>query len=111
MSESHRKPFVHKYLGRAGRAEFAVSPYAAMLYDNKNFFKIVLDICRYYGRVESMSKRKKNMVLKLNVRPVWAIGTGHNPHQSGSGQHDNSPKRLRTRGDKNRRAIGEGWWS
>jgi hypothetical protein len=56
-----------------------------------------------------MSKRKKNMVLVLNVRQVWEIGKGHNPHLGGSGKHDNRPKRLRTRGANNRKAIGDGW--
>ena len=56
-----------------------------------------------------MSKRKKNMVLSLNVRPVWELGKGHNSHLGGSGQHDNRPKRLRTRGDRNRKAVGDGW--
>ena len=56
-----------------------------------------------------MSKRKKSMVLTLNVRPLWELGKGHNDHRSGSGQHDNRPKRLRTRGANNRKAIGEGW--
>lgn len=56
-----------------------------------------------------MSKRKKNIVLTLSVRPVWELGKGHNDHRSGGGQHDNRPKRLRTRGANNRRAVGEGW--
>jgi hypothetical protein len=56
-----------------------------------------------------MSKRKKNIVLSLNVRPVWELGKGHSCHLSGGGQHDNRPKKLRTRGDKNRNAIGDGW--
>jgi hypothetical protein len=56
-----------------------------------------------------MSKRKKNTVVVLNVRPIWEIGKGHHSHQSGSGQHDNRPKRLRTRGDKNRKAMNDGW--
>jgi hypothetical protein len=56
-----------------------------------------------------MGKRRKNMVVKLNIKAVWKIGTGHHVHQSGSGQHDNRPKRLRTRGDKNRKAMNDGW--
>jgi hypothetical protein len=56
-----------------------------------------------------MSKRKKNIVVKLNVRPLWEIGNGHNSHISGSGQHDHQPKRLRTRAAIKRHAMSEGW--
>ena len=56
-----------------------------------------------------MSNRKKNIVVKLSVRPLWELGHGHNDHRSGGGHHDNRPKRLRTRGSKNRKAIGDGW--
>lgn len=56
-----------------------------------------------------MNKRKKKIVLSLNIRPLWELGKGHNPHKSGSGQHDNRPKRLRTRGAKNRKALNDGW--
>lgn len=56
-----------------------------------------------------MSKRKQNIVLQLNVRPIWALSTGHAEHKSGSGQHDNRPKRLRTRNANNRKAISDGW--
>lgn len=51
----------------------------------------------------------KNDKIKLDVKPIWKIGKGHNVHQSGSGQHDNRPKRLRTRGSRNRQALGDGW--
>lgn len=54
-----------------------------------------------------MSKRKKYGSIKLSLRPVWEVSKGHNDHMSGSGQHDNRPKRLRTRGDANRKAIGD----
>jgi hypothetical protein len=56
-----------------------------------------------------MSKKKKTIVIPLNVRPLWELGKGHNPHRSGSGQHNNATKRLRTRGAKNRQAIKDGW--
>lgn len=49
----------------------------------------------------------KKQKIKLEVRPIWAIGKGHNAHNSGSGQHDNRPKRLRTRGDRNRQAMND----
>ena len=56
-----------------------------------------------------MSKRKNKILVKLSVRPVWEMGKGHNSHLSGSGNHDNRPKRLRTRGSNNRHSIGDGW--
>lgn len=56
-----------------------------------------------------MSKRRKNMVVKLNVRPLWKIGHGHDEHISGSGQHDHRPKRLRTRAAVKRHAMNDGW--
>ena len=40
---------------------------------------------------------KKNIKIKINVKPIWKIGMGHNDHISGSGKHDNRPKRERTR--------------
>ena len=54
-----------------------------------------------------MSKRnsKKTIVLKLNLKPFWELSKGHHDHMSGSGTHDNRPKRERTRGDANRKAI------
>lgn len=52
-----------------------------------------------------MSKRKKNFTITLNVRNFWEIGKGHMSHLSGSGTHDSRPKRQRTRGDSNRKAI------
>lgn len=51
----------------------------------------------------------KKIKIKLEVRPIWAIGKGHNNHLSGGGQHDSRPKRQRTRGDQKRRAVGDGW--
>jgi hypothetical protein len=40
---------------------------------------------------------KKNIKIKINVKPIWKIGMGHNDHISGSGKHDSRPKRGRTR--------------
>lgn len=54
-------------------------------------------------------KKKKKIVLQLNVKPLWMIGTGHHGHISGSGEHDSRTKRLRTRGANNRKAISDGW--
>jgi hypothetical protein len=40
---------------------------------------------------------KKNVKIKIDVKPIWQIGKGHNEHLTGSGKHDNRPKRTRTR--------------
>ena len=52
----------------------------------------------------------KKQKIKLNVKPIWAIGKGHNSHLSGGGQHDSRPKRLRTRQAANRQALKD-WQS
>jgi len=53
-----------------------------------------------------MSKRnKKYDSIHLNVKPIWEVGRGHANHISGSGSHDNRPKRGRTRGDQKRRVM------
>lgn len=50
----------------------------------------------------------KNTTIKLNVRPIWQIGKGHNPHRSGAGTHgDRRSRRVRTRGAAARRAMGD----
>lgn len=49
----------------------------------------------------------KNNKIKINTKKIWQIGKGHNNHLSGSGEHDNRPNRQRTRGDINRKIIGE----
>lgn len=53
-------------------------------------------------------EKKKGIVLTLTVRPIWAIGKGHNSHRGGGGSHDNRPKRERTRQSQERRSM-EGW--
>jgi hypothetical protein len=50
---------------------------------------------------------KKYGSISVESKPIWKIGKGHNGHVGGSGTHDNRPKRLRTRGNANRRAIGD----
>ena len=53
-----------------------------------------------------MRKRnKKYGSITLDVKPFWAVGKGHSSHISGSGTHDNRPKRNRTRSDQKRRAM------
>lgn len=53
--------------------------------------------------------RRKNKRLKLDVetKPVWKASKGHSEHRSGSGSHNNKPKRLRTRNAQNREALRE----
>jgi hypothetical protein len=43
--------------------------------------------------------------VKINPRKIWQLPKGHSQHQSGSGEHDNRPKRLRTRQAKNTQAM------
>lgn len=48
------------------------------------------------------------MKVRLNIRPVWAIGKGHNAHRGGAGVHgDRRTRRLRTRQAATRRAVEE----
>lgn len=56
-----------------------------------------------------MSKRnsKKTIRFTLNLKRVWELPRGHEDHLSGTGAHDNRPKRERTRSASNRKAIGE----
>lgn len=35
--------------------------------------------------------------IKIKVRKPWEVSKGHSEYKSGSGQHDNRPKRKRTR--------------
>ena len=54
-----------------------------------------------------MSKRnsKKTITISLNLKRVWELPRGHEDHLTGTGIHDNRPKRLRTRNAANRKAI------
>lgn len=54
-----------------------------------------------------MSKRhsKKTIIINLNLKKVWELPRGHEDHLTGTGVHDNRPKRLRTRAAANRKAI------
>jgi hypothetical protein len=51
-----------------------------------------------------MSKYGK---IKTKVKKPWELPHGHNSHRSGSGSHDNRPRRVRTRMDVQRRALAE----
>ncbi len=51
-----------------------------------------------------MSKYGK---IKVSTKKPWEVSRGHNSHRSGSGNHDNRPRRVRTRMDIRRRAIEE----
>lgn len=50
---------------------------------------------------------KKSIIIKLNLKKIWELPRGHEDHITGTGIHDHRPKRLRTRGAANRRAIKE----
>lgn len=55
-----------------------------------------------------MSRRKKQkQTIRLNIRPIYELPKGHHNHISGSGTHNHSPKRERTRADIIRKAINE----
>ena len=51
-----------------------------------------------------MSKYGK---LKVSTKKPWEVSRGHNNHRSGSGSHDNRPRRVRTRMDVLRRTLAE----
>ena len=51
-----------------------------------------------------MSKYGK---IETKVKKPWELARGHNSHRSGSGSHDNRPRRIRTRMDVRRRALAE----
>ena len=36
-------------------------------------------------------------IIKIKTKKIWEISKGHTAHRSGSGIHDNRPKRQRTR--------------
>ncbi len=56
-----------------------------------------------------MSKRNSHKTIKisLNLKKVWELPRGHEEHLTGTGVHDNRPKRERTRNAANRKAIRE----
>ena len=56
-----------------------------------------------------MSKRnsKRTITISLNLKKVWELPRGHEDHLTGTGIHDNRPKRMRTRGASNRKALRE----
>jgi len=45
--------------------------------------------------------------VKINPRKVWELPTGHTSHRSGSGVHNNKPRRQRTRQAANNSIIKE----
>ena len=52
-------------------------------------------------------KMSKYGKVKVSTKKPWEVGRGHNSHRSGSGTHDNRPRRVRTRMDVRRQAIRE----
>ena len=73
-----------------------------------DFFLDKADILSMLSEKEAKEIVMKKIKIKLNVRPIWEIGKGHNEHRSGSGSHDNRPKRQRTRQAQKSRSM-EGW--
>jgi len=45
--------------------------------------------------------------IKISTKKSWEVSRGHNTHRSGSGNHDNRPRRVRTRMDVRRRALAD----
>jgi len=52
-------------------------------------------------------KMSKYGKIKTKVKKPWELARGHNSHRSGSGSHDNRPRRIRTRMDARRVALAE----
>ena len=48
-----------------------------------------------------MSKSDKIRIKAEDIK----VSTGHQPHITGTGKHDNRPKRERTRSNVNKKAI------
>ena len=51
-----------------------------------------------------MSKRKKATKFVIKASDI-KVSIGHQSHKSGTGIHDNRPRKLRTRSAQNNRAI------
>tara|TARA_Y100000817_G_scaffold302960_1_gene284439 strand:- start:850 stop:1020 length:171 start_codon:yes stop_codon:yes gene_type:complete len=54
-----------------------------------------------------MARRKKTSWKVVIKQDDLKVSIGHTQHASGTGAHDNRPRRQRTRADKNNRAIRE----
>ena len=52
----------------------------------------------------TMSKRKKATKFVIKASDI-KVSIGHQSHKSGTGIHDNRPRKLRTRSAQNSRAI------
>jgi hypothetical protein len=51
-------------------------------------------------------KSKRTRITLARLEP-WKVSRGHRPHRGGSGRHgDRRLKRLRSRGDQRRAALG-----
>ena len=46
--------------------------------------------------------------IRIRTKKPWEVSRGHNSYRSGSGNHDNRPRRIRTRMDVRKKAIEEG---
>lgn len=54
-----------------------------------------------------MSRRKNKQIIPINIRKDWEVPKGHASHRGGGGQHDNRPRKLRTRQNINKHSIRE----
>jgi hypothetical protein len=43
--------------------------------------------------------------IKLNTKPAWKVSRGHSAYRSGTGKHDNRPRKLRTKTSQKKQAI------
>jgi hypothetical protein len=52
--------------------------------------------------------KKKHEAIKLNLKESWEVGRGHTSYRGGAGNHDNRPKRQRTRQNILKQALKDG---
>ena len=50
--------------------------------------------------------KKKNTKIVIKASDI-RVSIGHQQHQSGGGAHNNKPRKMRTRSQRNRHAIKE----
>jgi hypothetical protein len=54
-----------------------------------------------------MTSQHKYDNIQIKIKKFWEQRTGHNPHISGSGQHNSIPKKERTRAESKKESIDE----
>jgi len=47
--------------------------------------------------------------IKLKTKPIWKVGRGHSDYRGGTGQHDNRPRKLRTKAAQKNQAIRDSY--